>query len=57
MKKKIYIKPTMQRIEMLQSNILCSSLTDADKFHKVDTDDLEEGDVSNKPFDNSWDVL
>ena len=47
----------MQRIEMLQSNILCSSLTDADKFHKVDTDDLEEGDVSNKPFDNSWDVL
>lgn len=57
MKKKKYIKPTVQRIEMLQTNILCSSITDSDKFHKVDTDDLEEGDISNKPFDNSWDVL
>ena len=55
MNKKTYIKPLTQSVELSQSSILCASLPD--KFHKVDTEDIEEGDVSNHPFDNSWDVL
>lgn len=58
MNKKTYIKPLTQSVELSHSSILCASLPDdSDNFHKVDTEDIEEGDVSNNPFDNSWDVL
>lgn len=57
MSKKTYMKPTIQCIEMAQTNVLCTSMPDSDKFHKVDSYDTEQEDVSDKPYDDTWDIL
>ena len=57
MSKKTYMKPTMQCIEMVQTNVLCTSMPGSDKFHKVDSYDTEQEDVSNNPSDYTWDIL
>lgn len=51
MSKKIYMKPTMQCIEMALTNVLCTSMPGSDKFHKVDSYDTEQEGVSNNPYD------
>lgn len=57
MSKKIYMKPTMQCIEIVQTNVLCTSMPGSDKFHKVDSYDTEQEDVSDKPYNDTWDIL
>jgi len=57
MSKKTYMKPTIQCIEMAQTNVLCTSMPGSDKFHKVDSYDTEQEDVSDKPYDDKWDIL
>lgn len=57
MSKKIYMKPTMQCIEMVQTNVLCTSMPGSDKFHKVDSYDTEQEDVSDKPYNDTWYIL
>lgn len=57
MSKKTYMKPTIQCIEMAQTNVLCTSMPGSDKFHKVDSYDTEREDVSDKPYDDTWDIL
>ena len=57
MSKKIYMKPTMQCTEMVQTNVLCTSMPGSDKFRKFDSYDTEQEDVSDKPYDDTWDIL
>lgn len=57
MSKKTYMKPTIQCIEMAQTNVLCTSMPGSDKFHKVDSYDTEQEDVSDKPYNDTWDIL
>lgn len=57
MSKRTYMKPTMQGIEMTQTNVLCTSMPGSDKFQKVDSYDTEEEGVSNNPYDDTWDIL
>ena len=42
MSKKIYMKPTMQCIEMALTKVLCTSIPGSDKFHNVDYYDTEQ---------------
>lgn len=57
MSKRTYMKPTMQCIEMTQTNVLCTSMPGSDKFQKVNSYDTEEEGVSNNPYDDTWDIL
>lgn len=57
MSKKTYMKPTIQCIEMAQTNVLCTSMPGSDKFHEVDSYDTEQEDVSDKPYNDTWDIL